>query len=224
MDTLLLESSNAGTALAALGITDRVREGTLKVEAKPLEGGNPGDMQGLLVLENFSVVKAPMLAKLVNLLSVPGLLNLLSQDTGLKFARAESEIFWLNRAGGPVIQFRDGRTSGSSLGLTFEGEANTATDTIAIQGTAIPMSEINGLISSIPLIGDILTGGNKGSGIFAATYTMKGRGADPEVSVNPLSVLTPGILRRILFESGEPKAAEPVKKSQDLTKQKSKSQ
>ncbi|MBU6234951.1 MAG: hypothetical protein KGQ41_03825, partial [Alphaproteobacteria bacterium] len=79
------------------------------------------------------------------------------------------------------------------------------------QGTAIPMSEINGLISSIPLVGDILTGGNKNSGIFAATYTMKGNSADPSVSVNPLSVLTPGILRRILFEGGDkPKAEKPA--------------
>ncbi|NBX66953.1 MAG: hypothetical protein EBQ96_08160 [Proteobacteria bacterium] len=220
MDSMLLESPNAGAALAALGITERVRNGNIKVEGTPIEGGAPGDMKGLLVIENFSVVKAPMLAKLVNLLSLPGLLNILAQDTGLKFARAESEIFWLNRAGGPVIQFKDGRTSGSSLGLTFEGEASTANDTIAIQGTAIPMSEINGLISSIPLIGDILTGGDKGSGIFAATYTMKGQGSNPEVSVNPLSVLTPGILRRILFENGDPTA----EKTKDLTKKKSGSQ
>lgn len=220
VDSMQLESPNAGAALAALGITERVRGGTIKISGTPMEGGKPGDIKGLMVIENFSVVKAPMLAKLVNLLSLPGLLSILTQDTGLKFARAESEILWLNRAGGPVIQFKDGRTSGSSLGLTFEGEANTATDTIAVQGTAIPMSEINGLVSSIPLIGDILTGGNKGSGIFAATYTMKGKGSDPEVSVNPLSVLTPGILRRILFESGEPT----TEKKEDLTKKPRKSQ
>jgi hypothetical protein len=55
------------------------------------------------------------------------------------------------------------------------------------------------VISSIPLIGDILTGG-AGGGLFAFTYTIRGSFADPSVSVNPLSVLAPGFLRRLFFE------------------------
>lgn len=61
------------------------------------------------------------------------------------------------------------------------------------------MTEVNSLLSSIPLVGEILTGG---SGLIAATYTMKGPSKDPQVSVNPLSILTPGFLRKILFEGG----------------------
>ncbi|HEY8964744.1 MAG TPA: DUF3971 domain-containing protein [Alphaproteobacteria bacterium] len=207
-DRLLLDLADAGTGLQALGITERVRGGSLHAEAAPIPNADPGDMQGKLVLKDFSVHKAPMLAKLINILSIPGLLSILNQDTGLSFQRAEADMIWLNRDGGGTLQFKDGRTSGASLGLTFEGEVNTASDQMAIQGTVIPMSEVNGLLSSIPLIGDILTGGKSGSGIFAATYTMKGNTADPSVSVNPLSVLTPGILRRILFESGTPKASD----------------
>lgn len=199
------QAANAGAALKALNVTDRVRGGTLEVKASPLANGQSGDMQGTLMIRDFSVVKAPALAKLVNLLSIPGLLNILTQDTGLKFTRAEADVTWLNKAGGALMVLSDGRTSGSSLGLTFEGEINMKSDTVAIQGTAIPMSEVNNLVSSIPLIGDILTGGKKNSGIFAATYTMKGPSSDPDVSVNPLSVLTPGILRRILFEGQTPK-------------------
>lgn len=209
-DGLLWQSSNAGAALAACGVSDRVRGGRLTVSANP-SAKTPGTMTGKMILEDFSVVKAPALAKLINLLSLPGLLSILSQDTGLKFARAESDITWLNRPGASVIQFRDGSTSGSSLGLTFEGEINITDDTVAMQGTAVPMSEINGLLSNIPLVGSILTGGNKGSGIFAATYTMKGPAADPDMTVNPLSVLTPGILRRILFEGVAPETSDRTK-------------
>ena len=36
--------------------------------------------------------------------------------------------------------------------------------------------------------------------LFAATYTMSGAANDPKVIVNPLSVLAPGFLRKILFE------------------------
>ena len=55
------------------------------------------------------------------------------------------------------------------------------------------------ILGSIPLIGDILTGG-EGGGLFAFTYTIRGSFADPSVSVNPLSVLAPGFLRRLFFE------------------------
>lgn len=199
-DRLTLTADDAGKGLSALGINDRVRGGTLRIQGNPMKDGNPGDMKGKLVLKKFSVAKAPVLAKLINLLSLPGILNILNQDTGLSFERAEAEMTWLNRPGGALVSFKDGRTSGSSLGLTFEGDIDMKTDTINMQGTAIPMSEVNSLVSKIPLVGDILTGGAKGSGIFAATYSVKGPAADPEVTINPLSVLTPGILRRILFE------------------------
>ena len=60
------------------------------------------------------------------------------------------------------------------------------------------MDGLNKVIGSIPIVGDILTGGS--GGVFAATYSVKGPSENPEISANPLSVLTPGILRRILWE------------------------
>lgn len=199
-DRFLLNAEDAGKGLSALGITDRVRGGRLRSEARPFEKGQPGDMKGKLVLREFSVAQAPLLAKLINLLSLPGVLNILEQDTGLNFARAETDLTILNRNGGPTIIFKDGRTSGSSLGLTFEGDVDTAKDVMDIRGTVIPMSGVNSMLSKVPLVGTLLTGGKKGGGIFAATYNMKGPTSDAEVSINPLSVLTPGILRSILFE------------------------
>lgn len=208
-DRLILTCENAGNGLSALGVTNRLRGGSLRIQAEPIKGGQPGDMKGKLVLKDFSVAKAPVLAKLINLLSLPGILNILEQDTGLTFSRAESDITLLNRDGGIELIFAEGRTSGSSLGLTFEGSVDTAKSQMNIQGTAVPMSEVNSILSSIPLVGDILTGGKKGGGIFAATYKMKGPTSDPDVSINPLSVLTPGILRSILFEGALSKDSEP---------------
>ena len=67
-----------------------------------------------------------------------------------------------------------------------------------LSGTIVPLSAVNKMLSSIPLIGTILSGGS--DSVFAATYTMKGETENPETVVNPLAALTPGILRRILFE------------------------
>jgi len=46
----------------------------------------------------------------------------------------------------------------------------------------------------------------KGEGLFGVTYTLQGDIDAPKVSTNPLSVLAPGILRR-LFEGTAPKPA-----------------
>jgi hypothetical protein len=71
--------------------------------------------------------------------------------------------------------------------------------TTDVSGTIIPMTEVNSLIGKIPLLGNLLGGD---TGLIAATYTMKGPTSNPTVMVNPLSVLAPGVLRRILFEGG----------------------
>jgi hypothetical protein len=67
-------------------------------------------------------------------------------------------------------------------------------------GTAVPAYALNSLVSKIPIIGRLLTG-RRGEGLLGLGYRVTGRGDDPSVFVNPLSVLTPGIFRRI-FEVG----------------------
>jgi len=53
----------------------------------------------------------------------------------------------------------------------------------------------------LAIIGGLLTGG-EGRGFIAFNFRLTGPSRDPDVSVNPLSVLTPGILRR-LFDGGD---------------------
>jgi hypothetical protein len=45
-----------------------------------------------------------------------------------------------------------------------------------------------------------------GEGIIGMTYTLSGNADEPHISVNPLSLVTPGILRRI-FEGRMPNPA-----------------
>jgi hypothetical protein len=46
------------------------------------------------------------------------------------------------------------------------------------------------------LIGELL-GGEKGEGVFGVSYKVQGNSSNPRVLVNPLSILTPGIFRKI---------------------------
>ena len=72
---------------------------------------------------------------------------------------------------------------------------------IYLKGTVVPAYAINALLGKIPLIGGLFTGSEKGGGLFAATYTMKGQGENVDISINPLSALAPGALRDIFTGS-----------------------
>ena len=76
---------------------------------------------------------------------------------------------------------------------------------IALKGSLVPAFGLNSIVSNVPVLGDILAS-KKGEGIFGVTYSLSGDAEHPAVSANPLSMLTPGILRRI-FEGHIPTAA-----------------
>lgn len=196
--TLQIEAANAGHALRALGIYDTIMGGRLTITGTASNGQTTAKLEGEAVLENFTVVKAPALARLLNALSLTGIGGLL-EDKGIDFKRLQTQFAWIDTPQAQMITLANGRTSGASLGLTFEGDLNRAARTLDLKGTIIPMSEINKFIGKIPVIGDILLGGKNGS-LIAATYTLKGGYDDPQVMINPLSVLTPGFIRTILFE------------------------
>jgi hypothetical protein len=194
--TFRFEADNAGTTLSAFGLYDKIRGGKILVEAISIKGNADHDMTGTAQIDNFEVIGAPTLAKILSLMSLNGLASGIN-DTGIQFTRLESEFEWIYRPEGALIGVKDGRTSGSAVGLTFDGFMDQGSSTIDVSGTIVPVSQLNKIISAIPVIGDVLTGG---SGIFAATYSIKGDSKDPTISVNPLSVLAPGIVRKILFE------------------------
>lgn len=201
--TLKLEASDAGTALAALGISRSIKGGSLVINGRPHPQGGSRDMVGTAALSNFKINDAPVIAKLLNALSLVGILQLMSND-GLAFKKARVDFVWLDK--GPpqqgqsvrLLKLKDGKTFGSSLGLTFEGTIDNWKNLYNLEGTIVPASGVSKFLNIIPIVGTILTAG--GEGIFAATYTIKGTKAEPTVSVNPLSVLAPGILRKIFFE------------------------
>ncbi len=196
--TFRLETDNAGEVLYAFGVYENIHGGRLVIYGEPKGEDKRGNIYGTMRMENFRVVKAPALAKLLSLMSLTGISQILGNQ-GLVFSKLESGFEWRFRPEGNLLIIKDGKTSGSSVGLTFSGVLDRGKKTTDISGTIIPMTEVNSLLSKIPLVGEILGGA---SGLIAATYSMKGPTSDPRVTVNPLSVLAPGIIRRILFEGG----------------------
>lgn len=194
-----LEAQDAGAVLRAFDVYDNVQGGVMKIygEQVPENNNRRRLLRGSGEITDFRVVKAPVLAQLVGALSLTGIPELLSGQ-GIYFSRLQSDFDWVISRGGDAYYMRNGRTSGSSIGLTFEGKVDKKDDVMDLGGTVVPVTFVNDFISNIPLIGTLLTGGE--GALIAATYSVRGPVKTPTVTVNPLAALTPGILRRIFFE------------------------
>jgi hypothetical protein len=94
--------------------------------------------------------------------------------------------------------------AGPALGLTGSGSYDIPRDNLDVDGVLAPSPMLNlSMLGSIPVIGDLIVS-RRGEGVFGMTYSINGHAEEPRVFVNPVSVLTPGILRRI-FEPVQPR-------------------
>ena len=124
--------------------------------------------------------------------------NLVGNTTTIDFVTGGSQSLLLQAPGFPnQFYFLVGTSAGTSLGFTASGALYTHADVLELRGTVIPVYALNAAFGNIPVLGDILTGAEKGGGVFAANFTMTGPVEKPDVTVNPLSALAPGILRNI---------------------------
>jgi hypothetical protein len=128
----------------------------------------------------------------------------LFQGSGLQIDRVDVPFSSKNG----VISVHDAAASGPTIGVTADGYVDRPQNAVAIKGSLIPVigADFNKVLGAIPLLGNIMVS-KKGEGIFGVTYSVSGNADQPSVSVNPLSMLTPGILRR-LFQGRMPTAAQ----------------
>lgn len=196
---LSVTADDAGAALRTFDLVGTVRGGRLVIDGTRLaDAAAPGTaFVGRLRMDRFRVVRAPVLARLLAALSLGGLNDLLTSD-GIDFSRLVAGY----RLDDGVLAISDARTSGGALGLTLDGTVDLDTDRVDVEGTIVPLSGVNKVIGAIPIIGDLLTGG-EGQGVFAFTYGVEGPLAEPRVTVNPLAVLAPGFLRNLFFLDGD---------------------
>lgn len=185
-----MESDDGGEVLRALGIFDDAIGGDLTILAAIDPDEAPGAVKGELKIRNFKVLNAPLLARILSVAAVTGVFDLLTGE-GLPFSRLV--VPFTKR--GDVLEIEDARAFGPAVGFTFEGRVDLAAETVDLDGTIIPAYMLNSILGNIPILGDLLVGGEEGGGVFAMNYKMVGPIDDPETTVNPLSALAPGFLR-----------------------------
>ena len=197
--TVILASDDGGGALRALGIVNNLRGGALSVRARrrPSLKGRP--MSGTLRLKGFQVERAPAIARFFAIAErrrIDGRIRM--QQLDMKFDLR-----------GDRLAIREGRAYSSLIGVTAAGAIDRAKRDVRLRGTLVPLYKLNSVFSKVPIIGDLLVG-EKGSGLLAAHFTVKGSLDKPKFQVNPVSLLTPGALRRLFdFGSGSRRKEKP---------------
>ncbi|PKP70030.1 MAG: hypothetical protein CVT82_08285 [Alphaproteobacteria bacterium HGW-Alphaproteobacteria-4] len=175
-------SADAGAVLNSAGVFARARGGTLDLIIEPASAG-AGHFQGTAEMHDLRVVDAPVLAALLSAASGIGLLEQLNGE-GLLFTDVDGEF----TISPDTITLTNGAAVGASLGVTGEGTFAPGSGAVDIQGVVTPLYILNSL-------GQIIS--RRGEGFFGITYRLRGTSAAPQITVNPLSLLTPGFLRDI---------------------------
>lgn len=180
-----LRSDNAGETFAAAGIFLSGRGGALDMTLTPR--AQPGHYDGRVAIRDVRVRNASVLAELLNAISVVGLLEQLNGQ-GLVFNQVEGDFLLTPQ----LVDLRRGSATGASLGVSMTGVYQSGSRQLAMEGVISPVYLLNG-------VGAVLT--RRGEGVFGFNYSLRGTADALEVAVNPLSILTPGMLRN-LFRGG----------------------
>jgi hypothetical protein len=78
----------------------------------------------------------------------------------------------------------------------MRGRVNFKTQTVNLGGTYVPLYGLNSALGNIPILGGIFVG-RQGEGVVGITFAIQGTLDNPDVLVNPISVVAPGIFRQI---------------------------
>jgi len=146
---------------------------------------------GTLYIRRFVVRGEPALEKVVsNAPGTPGAAGIDFSEMRADFTRFPGKL-----------SVRDGVVRGPLVGATVEGNIDYTRDEVHMRGTFVPFYGLNNMFGQIPIVGLFLGGGNK-EGLVGINYEAVGPPGAPRIMVNPVSAITPGILRKFVPSPG----------------------
>ena len=188
---LTVHSGEAGELLLATNTLPDLRGGTLNLVARYDDTKPYHPLTGTATINKFRMSDAPAVTRLLEAMTGYGLIAF-AEGPGLAMTTMQTSFTYQHN----VLTLKNALAHSASIGFTADGTYNTATSEMNIHGTVVPAYIFNNALSHLPLVGRIFSP-EQGGGVLAATFSMRGPHSDPVVRVNPLSALTPGILRGI---------------------------
>jgi len=188
---LTASATHTGELLRALDVTNNMEGGRLWVRGTYNDANPAHTLTGTAQLTGFRMHQAPALGRLLQAMTLYGLVDVM-RGPGLAFARLDAPF----RLSDGKLELVDALAFSPSLGLTAKGTIDFDASQADLRGTIVPAYFFNSLLGNVPLVGRLFSP-ERGGGVFAASYSLRGNIANPIVRVNPLSALTPGFLRGV---------------------------
>jgi hypothetical protein len=190
---ILLQSEDAGATLRFADLYKRMVGGQLTFQITA--GDTP--QAGNVTIDGFALRNEPALRSIIS--QQPAAAR--SDDRGnvvppinpneVDFVKLKADFFrTANR-----LEFRDAVMWGMHVGFTLGGWIDYGRDRTDIAGTFVPAYGLNNMFSQVPVVGMIL-GGGRNEGLFAVNFRISGPASSPTLTVNPLSLVAPGFLRK----------------------------
>ncbi|MBW9062044.1 hypothetical protein JNB71_01825 [Rhizobium herbae] len=192
---LELTSGDAGSLARFANIYGNMRGGLLNVK---LRDRGASSWRGIVDIRKFSLVNE---ARLQSIVSTPtgadgrSLNQAVKRDIDVSSARFERGFANVMLDGG-IIAVDGGVVRGNDVGATFQGTVRDKNGNMDMTGTFMPAYGLNRLFGELPLIG-VLLGNGRDRGLLGITFKLTGPFVKPNLTINPLSIIAPGVFRSI---------------------------
>lgn len=189
---LEISTNDAGSLLSFLDLYRKMENGFLSASIQLAQGRADGEIR----IRDFYVKGEPTMRQLM---AQGG--NVRADERGVmrfdpdsvQVGQLLADFGW----GGGRLTVRSGVMSGPAIGMTFDGFIDFPKNTLDLSGSYVPAYALNSLLSHIPVVG-VLVAGGQNEGVFALNYRLTGDISAPIVTVNPLSAIAPGLMRKIM--------------------------
>lgn len=199
---LVLDIDDLGALLKGLGVYSRINGGVVHLDGEfirheDMATGTAGIGLGLppfwghVVMGTFDIQKPPLS------------MTVASDLSPLHWSSTHASRFTIQRLSSDMtlangqIDLTDGAIGNQALGATVEGQIGLDDTSLALNGTIVPLFGLNALPGRLPGVGRLLAP-ERGGGVLSATFRVGGTVTEPRLTINPLSMLLPGVLRKIV--------------------------
>lgn len=190
-----ITSGDAGAVARFTDLYKHLKGGLLNLSLRSV---GQDDWDGSLDLRNFAIIDEKKLSTIV---STPSGKNGKSLNAAVKqnidtrsqsFERGFARLVLRDGA----LSIENGVVRGVQLGATFQGTLKDANGKMDMTGTFMPAYGLNRLFAEVPIVGFILGNGSD-RGLIGITFRLTGSFEKPNMQINPLSIIAPGVFRQI---------------------------
>lgn len=145
-----------------------------------------------LKIENFKVINAPGVIKLLSIADLGGLEDM-AKGEGISFDELEINMEKKEN----FLKINEIIALGPSISVLMEGYQDE-NDLVSLRGTLVPAKTLNKIISKIPVIGNIVIPKEVGEGLFGISFKIKGSKGEMKTTINPIRTLTPRFIQKVI--------------------------